>query len=175
MLEAAVSLLKRTAGAAKTALPLALIPLALASMGCASLVGEQTAETKFLVKPKSDTTFWGWSEITIEEDASSVNRATLKAVTVEPMEGSAATDMSFLQTVAGEAVTSKERKKLVEEAKVPADERLVALDVLYKDDLRPFFEDGHTVRVEWLGQTNPAYAWPEEGVWIKVRIVVEIE
>jgi hypothetical protein len=175
MLHAIASLLGRAAGAAKTALPLAVIPLAVASMGCASLIGEQAAETKFLVKPKADTTFWGWSEITIEEDVNAVSRATLRAVTVEPMEGSAATDMSFLKTVTSEAVTSKERTKLAEEAAVPAEERLVALDVLYKDDLRPLFEDGHTIRVEWLGQTNPAYVWPEEGVWIKVRVVVEIE
>ena len=175
MFSAFAPLLSRAAIAARAALPVACALFALGSAGCASLVGEQSAETKFLVKPKSDSSFWGWSEITVEQDANSVDRATLRAVTVEPMDESTAKDMTFLQDVLGEAVTSTARTKLVEEPTMPPGERLVAMNVVYKDDLRTFFEDGHTIRVEWSGHTNPSYAWPPEGIWIKVRVVVEIE
>jgi len=148
----------------------------LASTGCAAIAGEQTAETKFLVTPSGDGTFWGWSEITIEEDANSVSGATLRAVTVEPRDADAASDMTFVKSVLGESVTSTARTKVVEQTSMPPGERLVSMNVVYKDDLRGFFEDGHTIRVEWSGQTNPDYpSWPAEGIWIKVRIFVEIE
>lgn len=175
MFSAFAPLLNRAAIAARVAIPLTCALFALGSAGCASLVGEQSAETKFLVKPKSDSSFWGWSEITVSEDANSVERATLRAVTVESMDASVAQDMTFLQNVLGEAVTSTARTKLVEEPTMPPGERLVAMNIVYKDDLRSFFEDGHTIRVEWTGQTNPSFAWPAEGIWIKVRVVVEIE
>jgi hypothetical protein len=175
MLHALAPLFGRAVSAVKAALPLSCALLALSSIGCASIVGEQTAETKFLVKPQSDSTFWGWSEITVEQDANSVDRATLNAVSVEPMEGSPAEDMTFLQNVLGEAVTSTARTKLVEETSMPPGEHLVSVDVVYKDDLRGFFEDGHTIRVEWSGNTNPSYVWPDEGIWIRVRVFVEIE
>lgn len=149
---------------------------ALVSSGCAALIGEQTAETKFLVKPAGDATFWGWSEITIEEDANSVNKATLRAVTIEPMDNPDVADMTFLQNIVGEAVTSKERTKLIDQPSLPPGERLVSVKVVYNDDLRPFFEDGHTIRVEYAGQTNPAFtAWPAEGIWVRVRVHVVIE
>jgi hypothetical protein len=150
--------------------------LALASSGCAAIAGEQSAETRFLVAPKGDGTFFGWSEITISEDANSVSRATLRAVTVEPMDPEAASDMTFINSVRGESVTSKERTLVVEQTSMPPGERLVSMKVVYNDDLRGFFEDGHTIRVEWSGQTNTAYpSWPAEGIWIKVRVFVEIE
>lgn len=149
--------------------------LALASSGCAAIAGEQSAETKFLVAPKGDGSFWGWSEITIEQDANSVDSATLNAVTVEPMEGSSASDMTFVQSVLGEAVTSTARTTVVEQTSMPPGERLVSMKVVHTGDLRGFFEDGHTIRVEWSGQTNPAYPWPAEGIWIRVRVFVEIE
>lgn len=157
------------------------VPAALAAlfvvpgMGCASVVGNQSAETKFLIVPKSDSSFWGWSEITVEQDANSVERATLRAVTIEEMEPATTTDLTFLQNIVGESVTTTERTKVVEKAKMPEGERLVPLTIVYKDDLRSFFEDGHTIRIEWTGQINPAVTVPPEGVWIKVRVVVEIE
>jgi hypothetical protein len=147
-----------------------------ASLGCASIAGEQSAETKFLVSPKGDGSFFGWSEITIEQDANSVNKATLNAVTVEPRDEGAASDMTFIKSVVGEAVTTKARTKVVEQTSMPPGERLISMDVVYTDDLRGFFEDGHTIRVEWTGQTNLAYpSWPEEGIWITVRVFVQIE
>jgi hypothetical protein len=160
-----------------TALSGAALALALlASTGCASIAGEQSAETKFLVVPKGDGSFFGWSEITIEQDVNSVNKATLNYVTVEPRDEGAASDMTFIKSVLGEAVTSTARTKLVEQTSMPPGERLISMDVAYTDDLRVFFEDGHTIRVEWSGQTNLAYpSWPEEGIWITVRVFVEIE
>ncbi|NUQ75237.1 MAG: hypothetical protein HUU21_16930 [Polyangiaceae bacterium] len=149
--------------------------LALASTGCTSIVGEQSAETKFLVGSAGDGSFFGWSEITIEQDANSVDGAKLNAVTIEPLEGSSATDLTFVQSVVGEAVTSKARTTVVEQLSMPPGERLVSMNVVHTGDLRGFFEDGHTIRVEWSGKTNPSYPWPPEGIWIRVRVFVEIE
>lgn len=140
------------------------------------MVSEVDAEAKFLVAPKSDATFFGWSEITIEEDTSAVERATLQAVTVEVMDPPEITDLSFIQGVVGEVVTSTARTKGVEKSPMPKDERVVPLDIVYGDDLRSFFEDGHTIRIEWTGSTNPAFtAWPAEGIWIRVHIIVNVE
>jgi hypothetical protein len=143
--------------------------------GCASIAGEQSAETKFLVAPHGDGSFWGWSEITIEQDANSVDGAKLNAVTVEPMDEAVASDMTFVQSVLGEAVTSTARTKVVEQPSMPPGERLVSMGIVHEGDLRGFFEDGHTIRVEWSGQTNPSYPWPAEGIWIRVRVFVQIE
>jgi hypothetical protein len=144
--------------------------------GCASIAGEQSAETKFLVKPKADATFFGWSEITVEQEASSVNRATLVAVTVEATEPAEIKDMGFIDNVTGEAVTSTERTVLVQKTSMPPGERVVPLDLVYQDDLRGFFEDGHTIRIEWNGRTSASFtAWPPDGIWIRVNVVVELE
>lgn len=163
-------------GASRGALILSGALLALSSGGCASVVGEQDADAKFLVLPTKDGTFFGWSEITIEEDASSVSGATLRAVTVEVLEPSSVPDMGFVKGVLGEVVTSKERVRGVEKSPMPAGERVVPLDIVYTGDLRSFFEDGHTIRIEWTGSTNPSFtAWPKDGIWIRAHIIVAVE
>jgi hypothetical protein len=145
-------------------------------MGCTAVAGDLDADAKFLVKPKGDATFFGWSEITIEQDATSVEQATLRAVTLEVLEPAEITDLGFLQGVAGEVVTSTERTRAVEKTKMPEGERVVPLDILYEGDLRSFFEDGHTIRIEWAGSTNPSFtAWPTEGIWIRAHIIVHVE
>jgi hypothetical protein len=167
----------QTLATALSGAALALTLLAsLALTGCASIAGEQSAETTFPVIPRGDGSFEGWNEITIEQDVNSVNKATLNAVTVEPRDEGGASDMTFIKSVIGEAVTSTTRTKLVEQTSMPPGERLISMDVAYTDDLREFFEDGHTIRVEWKGQTNLAYpSWPEEGIWVTVRVFVQIE
>lgn len=163
-------------GASRGALFLCGALLSLSSGGCASVVSEQEADAKFLVAPGADGTFFGWSEITIQEDANSVDGASLRAVTVEVLDPPSVTDMTFLSGVLGEVVTSKERVKGVQKDPMPEGERVVPLDILYGGDLRSFFEDGHTIRIEWSGSTNPSFtAWPKDGIWIRAHIIVSIE
>lgn len=152
--------------------------LALAQAGCASLVaGDHEAETKFLLGPGGDGSFFGWSEITLDQDANSADRAVIFAVTLELMNPGETGDLTFIKSLSGEAVTPEKRTLVVQRQSFTPGETLAELDVLYKDDIRPFFPDGHTIRIEWSGQTNPAFdAWPEEGgFWIRVKVGVTIE
>src|SRR5262245_58689837 len=92
---------RRTTSSSSIRLALALSLFALAGGGCASIAGDQDAETRFLLKPGADGTFFGWSEITIDEDANSVDGATIQFVTLERMERDG--DLTFIQSVMGEA------------------------------------------------------------------------
>jgi hypothetical protein len=159
--------------ACSAAAPLALC---LASAGCADLIaGKHETEARFTVGPVGDGSFYGWSEITVSEDPNDAGRATIFAATMELEDPSQATDMTFILSVSGEAVTSTERTLVVQKSPVPPNETLVEFDILHHDDIRPFFED-RTVRFEWKGQTNPAFtAWPEGGIGVKVKVGVEIE
>jgi hypothetical protein len=175
MLQRRSSPLGRWSGASGAIL-LAGALASLTSTGCASVAGDQDADTKFLIKPKADATFFGWSEITIDQDVNAVEKATLTAVTVEVMDPPSITDLGFLKNVLGETVTSTTRTKVVEKTSMPEGERVVPLDLLYDGDLRGFFEDGHTVRIEWTGATSSTFtAWPADGIWIRVHIIVHIE
>lgn len=155
---------------------LAMILLAWPTIGCASAVDEAMAETKFLAKPKADTTFWGWSEITTDQDVNSVEKVTLRAITIEPLDAPSVPDMTFLLNLTGEAVNGESREKIVEQNGMPPGERLVKLNVVYEDDVRKFFQDGKKIRAEWTGATHPLFsAWPPDGIWIRVRVYVNIE
>jgi hypothetical protein len=152
----------------------ALSILALAIAGCGSVVGDQDAEAKFKVAPRGDGSFFGWTEITLSQDANSVDGATIGFVRLEAEPP--AKDVTFLHSVSGEAVTSKERTLLVTKTGMPADETFALMDIVHKGDLRPFFEDGRMIRIEWTGQTNPAFtAWPADGLWVKAVVRIRIE
>jgi hypothetical protein len=78
--------------------------------------------------------------------------------------------------VQGEAVTSQARTLIAKRDGMPKGEPNVVLDVIHEGDVRPFFEDGHTVRIEWAGTTNPNFtAWPTGGITVnvKARIVLD--
>jgi hypothetical protein len=148
--------------------------LSIPTIGCASISGEHDVEAKFLVDPRVDGSFHGWSEITISEDPNSVDHAKLGFVRLDAKEP--AKDLTFLQSLRGEAVTETGRTLLVTKTGMPVGEPNVALDLVYEDDIRPFFNAERTVRVEWDGATNPAFtAWPDGGIWVTVtaRILVE--
>jgi hypothetical protein len=148
--------------------------MALLATGCSSVAGDQEAAAKFKVLPKGDGSFFGWSEITLAQDANSVDGATIGFVRLEAKPP--ATDVTFLHSVSGEAVTSKERTLLVTKTGMPADESFALMDVVYDGDLRQFFEDGRKIRIEWTGQTNPAFtAWPADGIWVTVTVRIRIE
>lgn len=148
---------------------------ALPLMGCNVIAGEHDATTEFLVDPRLDGTFFGWSEITISQDASSVKGATLEFARLELPEDSPADDLTFLQNILGEVVTPDERQPMAKKDVMPEGESIVALDKLYDGDLRRFFPDKHTIRMEWTGSRNPAVEIPEGGLWINVRVRVNVQ
>jgi hypothetical protein len=154
---------------------------ALSASGCGVVyAGDHDATTEFLVKPHTDGTYFGWSEITIQQDASSVKGATLVFARLEIPEDSTAPDLTFIQSIFGELVikdgeTYVERQPAAQKSDMPKDETIVPLDLLYEGDLRKFFPDGHTVRMEWTGTRNPAVEIPEEGYWVDVRVRVNVQ
>jgi hypothetical protein len=153
--------------------------LALASASCSVVAGEHEAETTFLVKPGSNTTFKGWSEITITEDPKSVTSATLMYVRLEA-EDQSVTDLGFLRSVTADVKVGETATRVAEKASMPKGERIVPLDVVYKDDLRDFFyEDpegeGYTIHIDWRGEVDASYPLPAEGIWMKVKMAVRID
>lgn len=150
---------------------LAALPLT----GCALVSGSHDATTEFLVDPKFDGTFWGWSEITISQDANSVSGAKLQFARLDLPEDSPADDLTFLQNVLAEVVTPDQRVPVAKKEQFPEGEPYVPLELLYDGDLRGFFPDGHTIRIEWTGSRNPAVEIPEGGLWVNVRIRVNVE
>jgi hypothetical protein len=144
------------------------------SMGCSSIVSEQDLDASFTVTPKADGTYFWWNEITLGEDVNSFGVARLQFVRLDAQ--APAKDLTFLSMVQGEAVTSQARTLIAKRDGMPKGEPNVVLDVLHEGDVRPFFEDGRTVRIEWTGTTNPNFmAWPTGGITVnvKARIVLD--
>lgn len=148
---------------------------ALSLTGCTTLAGQHDASTTFLVDPQASGSFWGWSEITISQDANSVNGARLQFARLDLPDDSTAEDLTFLQNILAEVVTPDQRIPVAKKDQFPQDEPYALLDLLYDGDLRGFFPDGHTIRIEWTGQRNPAVEIPPDGYWVDVLIRVKVE
>jgi hypothetical protein len=153
--------------------------LALASStGCSAVVGDQEIDTIFRVAPQSDGSFFGWSEVSIDEDPDQVDSARIGWVTLLAEDPPNA-DLTFIQTVTGESVTPEARTTLASKTQFPPGEEEVPLDIVYGGDIRDFFvptEDRYKIRIEWKGATDPAFtAWPENGFRIRVTALIEID
>ena len=136
--------------------------------------GSYDASTKFLVNPGASGTYNGWSEITITQDASSVSGAIVEWARLDLPEDSPAEDLTFIKDVYGELVVGDTRTPVAEQDTMPKGEPNVLLDLLYEGDIRQFFSDGHTVRIEWKGTRNPDVAIPAGGLWVEVRVRVKV-
>ncbi|WP_437588186.1 hypothetical protein [Sorangium sp. So ce1000] len=155
------------------------VALSLGASACASVIGEHEVETKFLVKPTSQSTFSGWSELSVSEDPNSVDRAELMYIRLEARDNNVP-DLTFLKRVSAAAVVDGESTVVAKKAPMPAGERIVPLERVYHDDIRHFFykddESGdYTVHVDWEGEVDRTKTIPAEGVWMKVLVAVRIE
>jgi hypothetical protein len=151
--------------------------LALSTAGCgAAIKGEHDAQFHFLVEPQSSGgTFWGWTEITLGGDINSVGTTNLWAVSLA-VEKPPEADLSFLSTLTGQAVVGETRTTVVQGNTFPPGQSNVYLNVVYHDDLHPLFKDSTTIRIEWTGNTNPAFTkWPQGGIWIQGDVVVNVQ
>lgn len=155
---------------------LALFAATLGLSGCTAIAGDQDIETKFRVKPKSNGTFFAWTEVAIDQDPSQVDGATIGFVTVTALEPPNK-DLRFIQNVVGEAVTPDGRTELVTKDEFPPKEHEVPLDVVYRDDIRPFFlGDDHRIRLEWTGAIDPTFQdWPPDGIVVGVTARIRLE
>jgi hypothetical protein len=150
--------------------------LALPAAACASLVGVQDAEITFPVPRHLNGSFSGWTEITVDPGPASINKATLLAVTLDVERPAGTPDLSFLQSIVGEAVLDTQRTVLVTGDNFPSGEQAMPLQVKFQGDLLPFFKDGRIIRIEWTGRTNPSFTnWPADGFTVRGRIKVDVE
>ena len=150
------------------------LSLSAGTFGCTSVISEYDVDADFTVSPKVNGTFFWWNEITLENDVSAYPNARLGFVRLDAEEP--AEDLTFLTSVSGEAVTSTGRTLIVKQSPFPKGEPNVVLDLAHEGPIAPFFEDGKKVRIEWTGQTNPAFlGWPPGGinVAVKVRLLLD--
>lgn len=144
------------------------LSLTVGSFGCTSVISEYDVDADFTISPKVDGTFFWWNEITLDGDVNSYGSARLGFVRLDVLPP--AEDLTFLSSVVGEAVTSTDRTTVVSQSPMPPGEPNVILDLKYTGDVRPFFEDGKKVRLEWTGKTNPKFlAWPPGGIKVAVK------
>ena len=152
--------------------------LAVSTSGCLAVFGGlQSTNVDFLVVPHNGA-FWGWTEITVGVDISSVNKATLVSVTMDVEKPVGTPDLSFLSTLKGEAVTPTARTTLVTLDRFPKGEQAVIMNVVYAGDLHPLFKDSQTIRIEWTGATNQAFTgWPpgNAGFWVRGAVQINLE
>lgn len=161
--------------------------LAIAGSGCAAIAGVQDAEFRFNIEPQAQMlgSFFWWTELTINYDTSSLQRATLLSATVDVEEPKGTGDLSFLQDVEGTAVVETMPAPVPPTViatgdKFPRGEQAVIMKVQYHGDLRPFFtvdaDGGHTIRIEWRGHLNPAFTqWPATGYTVRARVKISVE
>ena len=153
--------------------------LALGASACSVVTGEHEAETKFLVKPTSQSTFSGWSEISVSQDPSSVDGVELMFVRLEARDDNVP-DLTFIKSITAEAVVDGVSTVVAKKSPMPAGERIVPLDRAYHGDIRKFFyaddeNDGYTVHVDWHGEVDLTKTIPPEGVWMRVLVAIRVE
>jgi hypothetical protein len=163
----------------KSALGIAGAALALAGSGCSSVAGVQQTTIDFSILPRADGTFWGWTNITVQQDVNQSNGATLLSVTLDVANPPGTPDLSFLKTLDGVADAPNDagpQTPVLSLDDFPKGEQAVVMNVLYHGDLRPFFTDGHTIRLEWTGTINPAFtAWPPDNAGFQLRGRIQID
>ena len=151
----------------------AIAAFGLSTSGCLAVLGGEHDTSVTVDFPGPDTSFWAWNEITVGQDISSVNGATLIGVTltVKAPEGR---DFSFLRSLKGETVTPSARTQVASLENIPAGETAVVMRIDYLGDLKPLFKDDRTIRIEWTGGTNPAFTDWSTPITVEAKITIDV-
>jgi hypothetical protein len=152
--------------------------LALATSGCgATLSGDQDAKFNFqLVNHPASNTFSAWTDIMVDGNINSVGPATLVFVKLALDTPSPVTDLSFLSTLEGQAVTATTTTTVATLTAPTRGQQSVSLHIDYFDDLHPLFESSSTIHITWTGTTNPAFtAWPADGIGLQGDVEIDIQ
>jgi hypothetical protein len=152
--------------------------LALATSGCGStLSGEQEAKFSFtLINEPASNTFSAWTDITVDGNINSVGPATLLAVTLALDTPSPVTDLSFLSTLEGKAVTPTATTTVATLTAPTRAQQSVSLHIDFFGDLHPLFESSSTIHITWTGTTNPAFtAWPADGIGLQGDVEINVQ
>jgi hypothetical protein len=147
---------------------------------CAALVNgiHGTTVTFPVEKPIAGaTTYSGWTEISFQEDISSVTSATLMSVTLSPKLPANTPDLSFLESVVGSVVPATGAAvEVVDQNGFPRGEPTVILRNDYLGNLKDLRKDAHTIHITWTGTLNPAYKnWPETGFEVQADIEIDVQ
>src|SRR5262245_7778972 len=145
------------------------------SVGCVAILGDQEADATFPVKAHADGTWSAWNEISVDTGGQSVDSAILLAVTLDTLEPAGTPDMSYLTSLIGEGVAGDDRQLFCTADEFPVGEQAVVADVVYHENIIPFFQGSDTIRVEWHGTVNPRMAFPPDGYRVRVRFKIEPE
>ncbi len=153
--------------------------LALGVTGCSAAIdGEHDTTIHFLVVPAPDTSFNGWTDITLDGDINSVGTTNLWGVTLQVEQPSAVTDLTFLSTLTGQAVVGDVSTTVVTQDSFPRGQSTVSLNVEYLGDLHPLFESSNEIHLVWTGTVNPAFTgWPagDTGIWVQGDIRINVQ
>jgi hypothetical protein len=153
---------------------LALGPLA-SIAGCASIAGEQSVDAFVVVQPLNGS-FGGWTEISLDSPAGADDSATLVRVVLKAPVTTGFEDLSFITSLTGNAKdpAGGPPVPLVRGSNFTKGDSLGIMEVLYKDNLRPLFKDGLTIRIDWLGEVDTNLHYPTNGVHIDATVTVDV-
>ena len=142
--------------------------------GCASLLGEETIEAHFTVGRGGKPQFYGWTEYHFGQKVDQDVGAELLHAHLQAPDGT--TDLRVITRLRCEAVQPDgTRTPLASGSDFPENDTLAKLDILYDGNLRPLlFPDAETLRVEWTGTIDTAFPFPEGGIKIAARIIIEV-
>jgi hypothetical protein len=151
--------------------------LALGATGCSAAIdGEHDTTIHFLVEPGASGAFNGWTNIVLDGDINSVGTANLWGVTLQVEQPSTATDLSFLSTLTGQAVTATASTTVITQDMFPRNQTTVSCNVEYLGDLHPLFESSDEIHLVWTGTINPDFtAWPSGGIWVQGDIRINVQ
>jgi len=148
----------------------------LGATGCAALAGEETIEAFMIVGENGTSNFFGFTEYNLDSPAAPDDAAELRRVLLRAPDGFS--DMKFLISLFGEIVTPDGTRTPLVSGKredFPANDTMAKLEVLYEDNLRPFFIDDRKIRIEWKGSVdNVAYTYPPQGAKVTALVTLEI-
>jgi hypothetical protein len=152
---------------------LPLVPAAASLAGCATLIGEQTLEGYFYVGKDGSTKFFGWTEVNLGQEAGPDDAAAIRYASLQAPEGTK--DLTFLTTITCEAVVpTGERTLLMKGQNFPKNDTIGPLEIVYTDNLRPFFPDGKKIRVEWKGTVDGTFPYPAGGLRVDAYVTIEL-
>jgi len=149
------------------------LPL-LVGAGCTEISGEHQIDTYFILKPGASGAFSGWTEIQLEQAAPNAV-ATLKRASITAPMG--LDDLTFLTNILGQVrdPASGGLIPLVSQTKFPKNDTIGLFDILYHDDIRPFFKDDTVFRVEWSGMVDTTgLTLPAEGARVDILVTVDV-
>lgn len=154
---------------------LGLAPVAGLALGGCDVVaqGAHDFQTYFVLKKSPGGRFGGWTEINLDTAPGPEDQAVLKSVLLYAPEG--LSDLTFIQSMLGQSTPpSGQATALLKGGNFPKNDTIGLLDVLYKDNIGPFFKD-RTIRIDWSGQHDPSFPFPANGFYkIDAKVTVEV-